>query len=506
MVPEGTPGVRGGSGPSAPADAADAPPDDIYRLLVASIRDYAVFALDTEGRIVTWNAGAERLKGYRAHEIIGKHFSTFYPDDDVARGKPAQELRIAREYGRFEDEGWRIRADGSRFWANVTIASMVDPDTGKLVGFGKVTRDLTDRRQAEEWLRISEEKFRLLTEGVTDYAIILLDPEGRVQSWNTGARRLKGYRPNEIVGDHISRFYPREDVAAGKPQRELEVAARDGRYEDEGWRLRKDGTRFWANVVVTALRDPRDGKILGYSKVTRDLTERRRAEEALRRAYRDMEAFSYTVSHDLRAPLRAMTTVAEFLLRDHAKELTPEVQADLGRIVQSAERASRLVEDLLRFARASQGELVRRPVDVTALARDLAQEITTRTGRAVDLRVEDGIEVQADPALLRVALENVLANAWKFTARRGDARIEVGRSETPEGEDVVVVRDNGVGFDPKRARDIFQAFRRLHSDNEFEGSGIGLATVARIMDRHGGRAWADGKPGEGAVIRLAFPR
>ena len=254
---------------------------DQLRLLVQGTADYAIFLLDPEGHVASWNTGAERIKGYKAEEIIGQHFSRFYPRDAIDRGWPQYELEVARAEGRFEDEGWRIRKDGTRFWANVVITALRD-ESGQHRGFSKVTRDLTGRKQAEEALRQSEERFRLLVEGVSDYAIFLLDPEGHVASWNTGAERIKGYKAEEIIGQHFSRFYPRDAIDRGWPQYELEVARAEGRFEDEGWRIRKDGTRFWANVVITALRDE-SGQHRGFSKITRDMTERKQAEENARR-------------------------------------------------------------------------------------------------------------------------------------------------------------------------------------------------------------------------------
>jgi PAS domain S-box-containing protein len=258
------------------------------RLMVQGTTDYAIFMLDPSGRVMTWNAGAERLKGYRADEIIGQHFSRFYPQEVIDRGWPAYELEMAQREGRFEDEGWRLRKDGSRFWANVVITALRD-DEGHLAGFSKVTRDLTARKQAEEALRRSEERFRLLVEGAQDYAIFLLDSEGNIASWNPGAERIKGYRADEIIGQHFSRFYPQEANDCGWPAHELKVAAAEGRFEDEGWRVRKDGTQFWANVIITALRDE-EGKLLGFSKITRDMTERKRSEENARRLVEESTA------------------------------------------------------------------------------------------------------------------------------------------------------------------------------------------------------------------------
>lgn len=252
----------------------------IFRRLVETVLDYAIFLLTPEGHVASWNAGAERIKGYQANEIIGKHFSAFYPPEALARDWPAEELRRAVMDGRLEDEGWRVRKDGSQFWANVVITPVLSPN-GALLGFSKVTRDLTERRRAEERIRDSERTLRLLVDSAQDYAIFLLDPQGIITSWNLGAERIKGYTAQEAVGRHFSIFYEAAALAAGWPQEELRRAAADGRFEDEGWRLRKGGTRIWANVVITALRG-QGGELLGFSKVTRDLTERRAHEEALR--------------------------------------------------------------------------------------------------------------------------------------------------------------------------------------------------------------------------------
>jgi PAS domain S-box-containing protein len=253
----------------------------LQRLLVDGVRDYAIFALDPDGYVLTWNVGAERINGYTADEIIGQHFSRFYSAEEVARGKPARELEVAAHDGRFEEEGWRIRKDGGRFWASVVVTALRD-EAGTLLGFAKITRDLTERRRAALALRQSEERFRLLIESVQDYAIFMLDPDGRVASWNAGAERIKGYTADEIIGQHFSRFYPQEKIAEDFPGHELAEAARVGRFEDEGWRVRKDGMQFWANVVITALRGD-DGTLLGFAKVTRDLTARRGAEKQAQR-------------------------------------------------------------------------------------------------------------------------------------------------------------------------------------------------------------------------------
>jgi PAS domain S-box-containing protein len=254
--------------------------DAPFRVFVESVRDYALIMLDPQGYIVSWNSGAEAIKGYKADEIIGKHFTAFYPQEAIASGLPERELVVADAVGRFEDEGWRLRKDGTRFWANVVITALRDR-AGNLIGFAKVTRDLSERRKIEENLRFSEQRFRALVQTVRDYAIIMLDPEGRVATWNEGAQHINGFAANEIIGQHFSRFYPPDAVARGAPAQELKTATTEGRFEEEGWRLRKDGTRFWASVVLTAIRDAR-GQLQGFTKITRDLTERRRHEHELR--------------------------------------------------------------------------------------------------------------------------------------------------------------------------------------------------------------------------------
>jgi PAS domain S-box-containing protein len=253
--------------------------DEHFRFFIEGVEDYAIFMLDTAGRVATWNAGAQRAKLYKASDIIGRHFSVFYSEEDRRLGKPEKLLATAAKQGRVSDEGWRVRKDGTVFWASVTITAICD-EKGNLIGFGKVTRDLTERKQREETLRQSEERFRLLVAGVQDYAIFMLDEKGYVASWNDGAQRIKGYMPEEIIGQHFSRFYPEEDIRSGKPAWELIVAEREGHFEDEGWRIRRDGSRFWANVIITPVRNDA-GKLLGFSKVTRDFTERLLARKAL---------------------------------------------------------------------------------------------------------------------------------------------------------------------------------------------------------------------------------
>ncbi len=476
---------------------------DSFRLLVEGVRDYAIFMLDGAGRVLSWNTGAQRMKGYRADEIVGKHFSCFYPPEAVEAGKPARLLALAARDGRVEDEGWRVRQDGSRFWADVTITALRDPD-GSVIGFAKVTRDITERRRAELALHESEERFRLLVESVQEYAIFVLDPAGRVASWNAGAEAIKGYAAEEILGQHVAVFYTPEDVALGKPQAQLEAAAREGRVEDEGWRLRKDGNRFWADTVITAMRDP-TGTLIGFGKVTRDLTRRRRIEEQLAQSNAELERFSYSVSHDLRAPLRAINGYAQAVLEDYAAALDAEGQRFLGIIRDSAKRGGELIDALLNFSRLGRQTLSMEPVDLTELARAVVDELRRSTDvEGMDVIVDPLQPTRGDRTLLRQVLANLIGNAFKFSRGRPHPQIEIGARR--EGQAVVYfVRDNGVGFDMRYADKLFGVFQRLHRADEFEGTGVGLALAQRIIQRHGGRIWADGKVDGGATFFFTLP-
>ena len=345
-VPEDLPNEpRGGT---ADGQGTAPPAEWLYQSLVESVPDYAIFALDRAGNVLTWSAGAARLEGYTRPEILGQHFSVFYPPEDVAAGKPERDLEHVTRAGRLQDEGWRVRKDGSRFWANVVITALRD-ELGTLVGYAKLTRDLTERGRGEEALRASEARFQLLVESVRDYAIFMLDPEGHVATWNAGAERIKGYGAGEIIGRHFSVFYPEERIAEGFPQYELEVAAREGRFEDEGWRTRKDGSRFWANVVITALRDD-SGELVGFAKVTRDLTARRAAEEQARRLAAEEAARleAERRSEELRqlTELLQNQTVELEQQTEEAQSLAEELEVANERLAQS-EAAAR--EALARF-------------------------------------------------------------------------------------------------------------------------------------------------------------
>jgi PAS domain S-box-containing protein len=493
---------------------------DQLRLLVDAVGDYAIFLLDIHGNIETWNTGARRLKGYAPEEIIGRHFSTFYTPEDIARDHPAEELEIAAREGRYEEEGWRVRKDGSRFWANVVITALRD-ESGTLLGFGKVTRDLTARRLGEEQLRGQAmqlvginrdlEQFRLIVATIRDYAIFALDPGGHVRTWNAGAVAIKGYTEDEVVGQHFSIFYTDADRARNHPADELEIAARTGRHEEEGWRVRKDGSRFWANIVITALRDER-GILVGYAKITRDLTARREAEERLRRttaelerSNAELERFASAAAHDLAEPLHTIAGLADLIDRRHAEALGDEGRQSLAHIRSGAERLRSLVDALLTYSRASHGAMRHERVEVAgAVGRVLEGLRVTLAER--DAQVHQGENlgvVVGDSRLLEVVLQNLVANALKFN--EGDQpRIDIS-AERVNGAWRVTVADDGIGIAPEHQEQVFALFSRLHGVDRYPGSGMGLALCRRIVERHGGEMGVESRPGQGSRFWFTLP-
>ncbi|WP_077001959.1 PAS domain S-box protein [Variovorax sp. KK3] len=482
--------------------------DADYRLMVDAVTDYAIFLLDTEGRVRSWNAGAHRIKGYEANEVIGRHFSLFYPPDQLARGWPEYELRMARETGRFEDEGWRLRKDGSRFWANVVITRLLGPDGG-FRGFSKITRDLTERRQQEEHMRLSEERFRLLVESVKDYAIFMLDPSGRVVSWNMGARRFKGYEANEIIGHHFSVFYPPEQKSRGWPDEELRIAQREGSFEDEGWRLRKDGSRFWASVVITAVHDA-SGALIGFAKVTRDLTEQRRV-SSLEDEGRRISTFLAMLGHELRNPLAPIANALALMKR--LKLETPQLTLVQDTISRQLRQLVRLVDDLLDVGRITSGKirLETRPVDL----RDaVAEALEAMTPLAADKSHQVRLEVSQSPlwvlgdrARLIQVISNLLGNAIKFTPSSGHVELRASlRGDRVE----LSVRDDGPGVPQRDLQRIFNLFEQGEQDlaRSQGGLGLGLSLVQQLVDLHGGEVacFSKGVPGEGSEFVVLLPR
>jgi PAS domain S-box-containing protein len=527
--------------------------DALHRLLIDRVTDYAIFALDPEGYVQSWNAGAERLKGYAAQEIIGRHLSVFYTAEDRAADRPARNLRVAAAAGRVEDEGWRVRKDGTLFWANVLITA-VRSDSGELLGFAKVTRDLTERRRAEQELRESEERLRLMVASVKDYAIFMLDPTGRVTTWNSGAERIKGYTAEQIIGKHFSIFYP-ADEAATKPAHELAVALSAGRYEEEGWRVRRDGSRFMASVVITPVRTA-DGVLAGFAKVTRDLTERRAAQEraivAARRlaaeeasraaaearakelhtlaeqlriqgaelarqssvaekANRVKSEFLAAMSHELRTPLNAIGGYAQLMEMGIDGEVTDAQRDHLERIRHSQHHLLGIINDILNFSRIEAGQL---EYDIAAIS--LCEAMVSGAAMIEPQAQESGIVVMkgacspevvamADRGKVGQILLNLLSNALKFTLPGGEIELRAGtRADTAW----ISVRDSGVGISPENLAMIFEPFMQIGRSlaSPKEGTGLGLAISRDLARAMKGDLTAESEEGVGSTFTLTLPR
>jgi PAS domain S-box-containing protein len=491
-----------------------------FELLVSSVSDYAIFLLSTEGHVRTWNLGAERIKGYTPAEIIGQHFRAFYSQEERDRRRPEQELVTAARDGRYEEEGWRIRKDGSRFWANVVITAIRDED-GALIGFGKVTRDLTARRLGEEQLRVTLSELRQandelsqfgrLVASVRDYAIFMLDAGGYVTTWNAGAEHIKGYSADEIIGRHFSTFYTREDRLIGHPAEELVIAAREGRFEEEGWRVRKDGSRIWASVVITAVRNER-GVLVGFAKVTRDLSVRRAADEELRRAQErlersnaELESFAAVAAHDLREPLGTVGSFAELLLEREADRLSDPGRRMLTQMAGSVARMQDLVDGLLRYATLDdepEPERVDLAASLDRVLGDLHAQVAAR-GALVELDLPPDAAVYADASSVDVLLQNLLSNALKFGAP-DRPHIVVAARPAPGGWRVAVT-DDGAGIEREDQSRIFRAFERLTRSGHVPGSGLGLAICSRVVARAGGELGVDSAPGHGSTFWFVLP-
>jgi PAS domain S-box-containing protein len=493
--------------------------EERFRLLVEGVIDYAIYMLDVNGMITNWNRGAERIKGYRAHEIIGRHFSIFYPPEDRQAGQPARTLATSLNEGRFEAEGWRMRKDGTRFWASVVVDPIYD-DEGRHIGFAKITRDISERRAAEEALIDSENQFRLLVTSVIDYALFMLDPNGVVTNWNAGAQRIKGYTAEEIVGQHFSRFYTDADRAAGAPMRALQTAAEKGRYESEGWRVRRDGSLFWASVVLDAVRND-EGQIIGYAKITRDITEKRNAQIELQRAHEQlaqaqkMEALGQLtggVAHDFNNLLMVVSGQAQLLRK--RLEGDPRAVRALDAIEASAKRGEDLTRHLLSFARRQR--LQPTSISLKERMQGLKELLSATMPAAVELIVDIPKKlwpVEVDASELELALLNLTVNARDAMPGGGvlsiaaeNAHLKGGGAAADLKGDYVALSfsDSGVGIPADILPRIFDPFFTTKDVNK--GTGLGLSQVYGFAQQSGGRVTVESELGRGATFKLYLPR
>ena len=414
----------------------------------------------------------------------------FYPEEDRRSGLPHKLLAEAADTGRVEHEGWRIRKDGSRFWGDVVITALHDA-AGGLTGFTKVTRDLTEKHELEVTLRESEERLRLLVGQVADYAIIGLDPQGVIQTWNLGAERLKGYTAEEAIGRSFAMFYPEPDRQSGLPMKLLSSARESGRVEHTGWRVRKDGSRFWGDVVITALHDDA-GNLTGYAKVTRDRTDLKSIEDA-------QDAFYAAFNHDFRTPITALKGFVD-AIRDAGDE--DEREHLIQRVEASADRLLGMVEGLVQFAthRAERATLMLANIDVAQVVRGAVQDLPDDIGPE-RVRVSDDVCIaQANGVAMHRVVTNLLVNALKYSPQ--DSPVLVDFTRPGAGKVRLAIRDEGRGIYPDDIATIFDEFVRGRLAENDGGSGLGLASVRELMEQMEGSVAIDSKVGGGTTVTI----
>ncbi|EJM78862.1 MULTISPECIES: hybrid sensor histidine kinase/response regulator [unclassified Pseudomonas] len=492
--------------------------DGRFRLLIDAVIDYAIYMIDPDGIITSWNAGARRFKGYEEAEILGQHFSRFYTEEDRLKGMPQRALDTAIREGRFEGEGWRVRKDGTHFWCHVVIDPILD-STGKLLGFAKITRDLTDRKMAEEVLKQSEQQFRLLVQSVTDYAIYMLDADGRLTNWNPGAQRIKGYLPEEVIGQHFSMFYTPEDRAAGEPKRTLDIAVREGRFENKGWRVRKDGTRFLAHVVVDPIWGD-TGTLLGFAKITRDITEATRAQQALEQTRealfqaQKMQAIgqlSGGIAHDFNNLLTVILGNLEIVRKRIGDD--SKITRLLDNATQGALRGVALTQRMLAFARRQ--ELKTESVEIPTLVEGITGLLRSSLGPSVVLetRFTETIEpVWADKNQLELAVLNLATNARDAMPHGGKLLISARSEDAGDHSSLrpmtgryvcLSINDTGEGMDDATLAVAMDPF--FTTKGVGKGTGLGLSMVHGFIEQLGGRFILKSQKGKGTTAELWIP-
>ena len=472
-----------------------------FRLLVQGITDYAICMLDPAGNVTNWNAGAQRIKGYKAREILGKHFSIFYLPEDREAGGPARALKIARKEKHFLAEGWRLRKDGTKFFASIVI----DPiyEKRRLIGYAKITRDITERQKILANLHASESQFRMLVSGVTDYALYMLSPAGIVVNWNAGGQRIKGYVPEEIIGQSFSRFYTPADQTAGKPARALKIAEEAGHYEEDGWRVRKDGSFFWASVVIDPIRDA-DGTLVGFAKITRDISERREAQEKLEQIQRQlaesqkMDALGQLtggVAHDFNNLLMIISGNLHKLRREIVSERGLRA---LSAIETASQRAASLTSQLLTFSRRQ--SVNPQTIDVADRIGSIREVLRSALGSMVALHIEIHPEVwpvYVDPAEFETALLNLVINA-RDAMPKGGAVIVSARNDLERQQVVIRIEDTGVGIPQDVISRVFDPF--FTTKPVGKGTGLGLSQVHGFAHQAGGTIEIESALGKGTTV------
>jgi PAS domain S-box-containing protein len=495
---------------------------DIYRKMIEEIQDYAIILLDKDGMIRNWNKGAEKIKLYKEEEIIGQHFSIFYLPEDISDNLPQKLITQARQTGRAAHEGWRKRKNGSRFWGSITITALHD-DKNNVIGYTKVTRDLTEKKVAEDSLRMSEQRYHQMVNEVQDYAIILLNKDGIIENWNAGAQKIKGYTSEEIIGKSFHVFYTKEDRESNLPTKILNEARLNGKANHEGWRVRKDGSKFWGLIAVTALHD-KDGEVIGFSKVTRDLTDKKLAEDRVA-AYlaeleiqnSELEQFAYVASHDLQEPLRKIQTFTELIQENYQDE--EFVNRYFEKLNSSARRMSELIKSLLNYSRLTKTKSESEKIEINL------DEIVSEVRQDFELMIaEKKATIICDPLPVVIGhrtqigqlFSNIISNSLKYSKEAPVIKITAkitSRDEIVDAPKTLIAQhyhkisfqDNGIGFEQEYNKLIFSLFQRLHGKREYSGAGIGLALCKKILENHHGYIEGSGVLGKGATFTIYLP-
>ena len=515
--------------------------EEMLRLLLDGVKDYAVFMLNAEGRVATWNAGAARIKGYSSEEILGKPLSVFYSSEQQARGFPAKAMQEAVSQGRFEGEGERIRKDGSTFLAHVVILPMYD-QAGKLRGFSKVLHDITDRKRAEDQLAAQGQKVaqqsedlmhsqqalemqsRMLQSVLDSMAegLVAADEQGKFILWNPAAEKIVGLGAANLDSQQWSAHYGlfQDDMVTPFPPEQNPLArAIRGEISSAQIFIRNpqlaEGT--WIEANAGPLKD-KHGTVCGGVVAFRDITQKRNSEREiqtlnaelehrvavrtaqLEEANQELESFTYSVAHDLRAPLRHIAGFSGILLEEFGTALNAEGRRYLHRIQEGTQKMGRLVDELLTLARVGRQEVSPQVAGLNSIVTEVIGILQPEfEGRQVEWKIGDLPFIECDPTLLKQVFQNLISNALKYSRPRSPAVIEIGRMQI-DGESVIFVRDNGVGFSMKYADKLFGVFQRLHRSEDFEGTGVGLATAQRIIKKHQGRIWAEAELDKGATF------
>lgn len=494
--------------------------NEVYQRMIDEIQDYAIILMDKNGIILNWNKGAEKIKLYKEEEIVGKHFSIFYLQEDLDRKLPFTLMQQASETGRALQEGWRKRKDGSLFWGSITITALHD-SKHNVIGFSKVTRDLTDKKLIEDNLKKSEERYHQMIAEVQDYAIILLDADGVIQNWNAGAQSIKGYAAKEAIGKHFSIFYTDEDKLNDLPRTLLMRARETGKAVQEGWRKRKDGSLFWGSITITALHD-KNNVVIGFSKVTRDLTEKKLADDQLllnmaelEMQNSELEQFAYVASHDLQEPLRKIQTFAA-LIQSKADD-KEFVKRYFKKLDAAAKRMSALVSSLLQYSRLGKDRSVIEEVDLDKIIQDVKQDFELLIEeKHAQIYCKGLPSVKGNAMQLGQLFSNLVSNSLKFSEKDVVINIEHGfvRKDSIPGAPAALadidylqvnVEDNGIGFEQEYDKVIFSLFQRLHGKEDYAGTGIGLALCKKIAENHQGFISAQSELNKGARFSVYLP-